>query len=88
MTPFSERFTLSTSSAWRSMGIFLWITPMPPSLAMAIAIFDSVTVSIAAVIIGALSTTSLARTVLVLTSLGSTSDFAGIRSTSSKVSPS
>src|SRR5881396_758141 len=46
--PDSLRFTLSTSAAWRSTGMFLWITPMPPSRAMAIAISDSVTVSIAA----------------------------------------
>src|SRR6266853_1130058 len=46
--PDSLRFTRSTSAAWRSMDMFLWITPMPPSRAMAIAMSDSVTVSIAA----------------------------------------
>ena len=41
MTPFSERFTLSTSSACASMDIFLWIIPIPPCLAIAIAILCS-----------------------------------------------
>ena len=30
ITPFSERFTMSTSAACSSMDIFLWITPSPP----------------------------------------------------------
>ena len=55
MTPFSERFTLSTSSACASMDMFLWITPIPPCLAMAIAIRCSVTVSIPALIMGMFS---------------------------------
>ena len=55
MTPFSERLTLSTSSACASIDIFLWIIPMPPCLAMAIAILCSVTVSIPALIIGMFS---------------------------------
>ena len=52
MTPFSERLTLSTSSACFSIDMFLWMMPMPPSRAMAIAISVSVTVSMAAVISG------------------------------------
>ncbi len=52
ITPFSERLTLSTSSACASMDIFLWIMPIPPCRAMAIAILCSVTVSIPALIMG------------------------------------
>jgi hypothetical protein len=48
ITPFSLRLTLSTSSAWRSIVMFLWMMPIPPSRARAIAISLSVTVSIAA----------------------------------------
>ena len=55
MTPFSERFTISTCSACTSMLMFLWMTPMPPSLAMAIAMRYSVTVSMAALITGTFS---------------------------------
>ena len=61
ITPFSERFTRSTWSAWRSMVMFLWMMPMPPSRAMAMAMSDSVTVSIAAVIIGVFSRMVLVR---------------------------
>ena len=46
--PLSDRFTRSTSAACRSIDMFLWSTPMPPARAIAIAISDSVTVSIAA----------------------------------------
>ena len=61
ITPFSERFTRSTWSAWRSMVMFLWMIPMPPSRAMAMAMSDSVTVSIAAVIMGVFSRMVLVR---------------------------
>ena len=53
---------------------------------MAIAIALSVTVSIAADIIGILSPIFLVRLVEISTSAGRTADSAGIRSTSSKVS--
>ena len=46
--PLSDRFTRSTSAAWRSIDMFLCSTPMPPARAIAIAISLSVTVSIAA----------------------------------------
>ena len=46
--PDSERFTLSTSSRWSSIERLRWITPMPPSRAMAMARRASVTVSMAA----------------------------------------
>ena len=55
MTPFSERLTRSTLSACCSMGILLCTTPMPPSRAMAMAMDDSVTVSMAAEIRGTFS---------------------------------
>ena len=55
MTPFSERLTLSTSSACSSIVMFLCMTPIPPCLAIAIAMRCSVTVSIPALIIGILS---------------------------------
>ena len=55
ITPFSERFTLSTSSACASIDIFLCIMPIPPWRAIAIAIRCSVTVSIPALIIGMFS---------------------------------
>ena len=57
ITPFSERFTLSTSSACSSIDIFLWMIPIPPCLAIAMAIRCSVTVSIPALIIGMFSFT-------------------------------
>ena len=62
--------------------------PIPPSLAIAIAIRESVTVSIAAVMIGVLRVIVLVSLVVRSIMLGVTSDFAGIRRTSSKVRPS
>ena len=53
--PLSERFTRSTSDACSSMRRFLWMTPMPPCCAIAMASRDSVTVSIAALAIGTFS---------------------------------
>ena len=64
MTPFSERFTLSTSSACASIDIFLWMIPIPPCLAIAIAMRCSVTVSIPALIIGMFSLIVFVRFVL------------------------
>ena len=54
MMPLAERFTLSTSSVCRSIDMFLWMTPSPPSWASAIAIALSVTVSIGELRIGML----------------------------------
>ena len=88
MTPFSERLTRSTWSAWRSMVMFLWMMPMPPSRAMAMAMSDSVTVSMAAVSRGALRRMVLVSWVEKSTWLGRTLDSAGISSTSSNVRPS
>ena len=53
--PVSNFFTRRTSAACSSMVRFLWITPMPPCCAMAMAIGASVTVSIAAEISGMFS---------------------------------
>ena len=50
--PLSDFLTFTTSRAWSSIGIFLCIIPIPPSLAMVIAVCDSVTVSIAALTSG------------------------------------
>ena len=88
ITPFSERFTLSTSSACASIDIFLWITPIPPCLAIAIAMRCSVTVSIPALISGIFSLIFFVRQVDKSTSFGITSEYAGTSSTSSKVMPS
>ena len=69
------------------MDIFLWMMPMPPSRAMAMAMRYSVTVSIAALIRGMLRCIFLVSRVRRSMSAGSTSLAAGISSTSSKVSP-
>src|SRR5574344_3039491 len=61
---------------------------MPPSRAMAIAIGASVTVSIAAVTKGICNSMLRENFVVNETSLGRTSEYAGISSTSSNVSPS
>ncbi len=87
MTPFSERFTMSTCSACWLMDIFLWMMPMPPSRAMAMAMRYSVTVSIAALIRGMFSCIFLVSRVFRSMSAGSTSLAAGMSSTSSKVRP-
>ena len=88
MTPFSERLTRSTCSACMSIDMFLWMTPMPPSRAMAMAMRYSVTVSMAALMTGMFNLTLFVRQVERSTSAGSTSLSAGTSSTSSKVSPS
>jgi len=86
--PDSERLTLSTSAACRSMVMFLWIIPMPPCWANAMANRRSVTVSIAADRNGMLSSMVSVSRVLSSTSWGRTSDLVGMSSTSSNVSPS
>src|SRR5438128_6794665 len=86
--PDSERFTLSTSSAWRSTLRFLCTTPIPPCCAMAIASDASVTVSIAAEQSGICKRMPRVNCVDVSVSVGSTSERAGSNNTSSKVSPS
>src|SRR5690554_1925500 len=64
------------------------MTPIPPSRATAIAIFVSVTVSIAAEIIGVFSVMFRENFVLKSTSRGRTSEYAGTNNKSSKVNPS
>ena len=86
--PLSERFTLSTSSAWASIDRFLCRMPIPPSWAIAIARRASVTVSIAAETMGMLRRTPGARLVETSAVAGNTLENAGISSTSSNVSPS
>src|ERR1700709_1170281 len=69
------------------MGVrFLWMTPIPPSCAMAIARRASVAVSIAAETTGRLRTMFRLRWVLRLVSRGNTWEYAGTNNTSSKVS--
>ena len=88
ITPFSDLFTLSTSSACCSTDIFLWIIPIPPCLAIAIAILCSVTVSIPALIKGILSLIFFVRLVVKSIILGVTSEYCGTNNTSSNVMPS
>ena len=84
--PASERFTRSTMAAWSSTDRLRWMMPRPPSRAMAMAMADSVTVSMAAEMSGTLRVMRLVTRELVLTSEGITSVSRGMRRTSSKVS--
>ena len=70
--PDSNFFTERTWATCSSMVRFLWITPMPPCWAMAIAIGPSLTVSIAAARSGMLSEMVRVRRVLVSVRLGRT----------------
>ena len=85
ITPASYFFTCDTSLAWRSGLMFLWMMPMPPWAAMAIARRASVTVSMAAEISGILSLMRRVRRVFRLTSRGKTWERAGTNNTSSNV---
>ena len=62
--------------------------PSPPCCAMAMAMRDSVTVSMAALMRGMLSSILRVSRVVVSASAGTTSDLAGSSNTSSKVSAS
>ena len=88
ITPCSLLFTLSTSIACASIDMFLWIIPIPPSLAIDIAILASVTVSIPALITGMFSFIFFVNCVFKSTCPGRISDFCGTNRTSSNVSPS
>ena len=68
--------------------MFLWIIPIPPCLAIAIAIRCSVTVSMPALIIGILSLIVFVRLVSKETWFGITSEYCGTSNTSSNVIPS
>ena len=83
MIPVWVRLTRSTWRAWSSIERLRCSTPMPPSRAIAIAIRDSVTVSIAALISGTRIEISRVRRVVVSMSLGARSDSPGSSSTSS-----
>ena len=67
------------------MDMFLWITPIPPARAIAIAISDSVTVSIAAETRGMLSGIPRVKREPVATSFGWVVEWRGARRTSSNV---
>src|SRR5487761_2500830 len=86
--PLSERFTRSTSSACLSMGMLRWIRPTPPCCASAIARWDSVTVSMAALNTGMFSVMLRVPIVRVSVWAGTMSLCAGSSRTSSKVRPS
>ena len=86
--PDSERFTMSTSSACRAIGMLRWITPRPPCCAMAMASGASVTVSMAAERIGMLRRIARVRREVTSTCAGCTAERPGISNTSSKVSAS
>ena len=88
MTPFSERFTMSTSSACSSIVMFLWIMPIPPQRAMAIAIWCSVTVSIPAERKGIFRRIVSVSLVERSASYGTISEYCGTSKTSSNVMPS
>ena len=84
--PLSERLTRSTSDACSSTDRFLWMMPMPPCCAIAIASRDSVTVSIAALSSGTLTRMLRVTHEVTSTALGSTCECRGTSSTSSNVS--
>ena len=71
--PLWLRLTFCTSAAWSSIDRLRWITPMPPSRAMAIAMRASVTLSIAADTSGTARLMSAANVAVVSTVSGSTS---------------
>ena len=72
--PLSDRLTRSTSDACSSIDRFLWMTPMPPCCAIAMARRDSVTVSMAALTSGTFSRMLRVSRVLTSTCVGSTSE--------------
>ena len=86
--PDSERFTRSTSAAWSVMERLRWMTPIPPSRAIAMASLDSVTVSMAADTSGIASEILRVSRLSVEASAGRISEAAGTSSTSSNVRPS
>ncbi len=86
--PLSKRFTCRTLSACSSGVRLRCTTPRPPACAMAMARRASVTVSIAEETIGRLRLMDRVRRVRRSVSAGSTSEWPGRISTSSKVSAS
>ena len=86
--PASDRLTVSTAEACSATGRLRCSTPMPPARAIAIAIRDSVTVSMAELTSGTFSRILRVSWLEVSAVAGITSEAAGSRRTSSKVSPS
>ena len=78
MMPFSDRLTLSTSRVCSSIDMFLWMMPMPPSWARAMASSASVTVSMGEETIGMLSAILAVSWVRTSTSRGRNSAVAGL----------
>ena len=74
MTPLSNFLTCWTWRAWSFGDMFLWMMPMPPSCASVIASRASVTVSIAAEMIGMFSVRERVSCVFSFTSRGKTSE--------------
>ncbi len=72
--PLWLRFTRCTSAACRAISRLRWITPIPPWRAIAIAIGDSVTLSIAAETSGMASVMPAANVAVVSTASGSVSE--------------
>src|SRR3954454_17767108 len=85
--PDSERLTRVTCWAWSWIERLRGRMPMPPRRAMAIAIRESVTVSMALDMSGMATDSYRVRPELVSTSHGMTSVSPGSSSTSSKVRP-
>ena len=79
----SALLTFLTSSTCASWVMLRWITPTPPSWASAIAKLASVTVSIAALIIGMFNWMSLVKFTLVSTSFASIQEALGTNKKSS-----
>ena len=83
--PETKRLTRCTSPACSATLMLRWMTPIPPACAMAMAMRDSVTVSMAALRSGISRVIEGVRRVRVSAVAGSTSEAPGTRSTSSKV---
>ena len=88
MSPLRWFFTFATCAAWSSSSRFLWMQPMPPESAIAIAIGASVTVSIAAEMNGVFIFVREVSLVSSEVSSGRKSAYCVTSVTSSYVSPS
>ena len=86
--PLWLRLTFCTSAAWSAIVRLRWMTPMPPWRAIAMAMRDSVTLSIAADTSGTANVMSAANVAAVSTLSGNVSEYPGMTTTSSKVSAS
>ena len=86
--PLSYFLTRRTWAACSSGARFLWITPMPPCCAIAMAMPSSVTVSMADDISGMFSSMRRVSRARTSVAAGNTPEEAGTTSTSSKASAS